>query len=277
MSSSRIKTLVVAALVLVNAFFLTVIILDTVADARGERQAIENVCAVLRAGGIMIDPDDVVTGVAIRTMRTARVSEAEAQIARAVLGHAVLTEYGVIHVYDNPDRGYAEFSSAGVFEIRLNEGVVTNSTGTLRAVQRVLRDMRFETAELVLAGEPGSEVVSTIGAYRGVSIFNCAIEFVFSGQSLEVIRGRHVAGIGLAEDGADLSQVGTALLGFLAEVRRESREDVSATRIYGVEPGYQYRVVGSFGEGVLVPAWLVTADTGSYIIDCETGEISLFA
>jgi hypothetical protein len=277
MSGSRIKTLVVAALVLVNAFFLTVIIIDTVADARSERQAVENVCAILRAGGIMIEPDDVVTGVAIRTMRAARVSEAEAQIARAVLGHAVLTEYGIIHLYENPDRGFAEFRSAGVFEIHLNEGVITNSTGTLRAVQRVLRDMRFETSDLAVAGEPGYETVTAVGAYRGVSIFNCSIEFVFAGGSLEVVRGRHIAGIELAEDGADLSQVGTALLGFLAEVRRESREDVVATRIYGVEPGYQYRVVGSFGEGILVPAWLITTDTGNYIIDCETGEISLFA
>jgi len=270
MSVSRIKTIAIAALLLINTFFGILIIWDTAADARSERQAIENVCAVVSSGGVMIDPDAVILSGAIRTMRTAREGEAEAQIAQAVLGRTTMTDHGVIYLYENDERGTAEFYSAGDFEIRLNEGVITNENGTLRTVQGLLRDMKFETASQVVSLGQGSETVSAVSAYKGASIFNCATEFIFVGGSLQTIKGRYVAGIEPLEDGAAIMQVGTALLGFLAWVRRGNSD---CTQIDKIEAGYQYGVSGMFGEGVLVPAWLVTTDAGRYIIDDATGEI----
>jgi len=277
MSSSRIKSAVIATLILINALFLTFIIIDAVADLRNESDAIENICAVLRKGGIEMDPDGVITGGAIRAMRTSRVLEAEEVIANAVLGPTVKTDQGVIYRYENTGRGSAEFASAGDFDIRLNEGVITNASGTLRTVEGLLADMRLEFAEMALTGdkESGTETVMVSGAHRGTRIFNCPIEFVFYGGSLQTVKGRFVAVIEPAEEGAEISQVNTALLGFLAEVRREERGDVVATRINSIEPGYRHRVVGSFGEGVLAPSWLISTDAGNYIIDDATWEIWL--
>ena len=270
MSGSRIKTMVIAALLLINVIFLTVIIVDAVAGVRSERQAIENACAVLRHSGIEINPDDVMTAVALRTMRTARGDEAEAAIARALLGPTVMTDQGIIYLYENVERGIAEFFSVGDFKILLNEGVITNANGTLRTVQRLLRDMKLETAEPILSGEPGNETVTVAGAYRGKSIFNCVIEFIFNGENLEIVKGRYVTNIEVAEDGTEISSAGTTLLTFLAWVKRE---DVECARIDSVEAGYQHRAVGSFGESVIAPAWLITADSGRYILDDATGEI----
>jgi len=273
LSGSRIKTIAIAALLLINALFLTVIIIDAAADALSEREALENVCAVLRAGGIMINPDAVSTAGPIRTMRTARSLETEEAIARAVLGQTVVTDQGVIYLYENAERGSAEFASAGDFEIHLKEGVITNTNDTLRTIQGLLRSMNLETSEPLVSVSPDGETVTAAIAYRDASIFNCAVEFVFFGGSLQTIKGRYVAGFEPAEDGGVIHSAGTALLGFLAEVRREERADVVCTQIHGVEAGYRHRVVGSFGEGVIAPAWLISTDNGFYLIDDASGEI----
>lgn len=275
MSTSGLKTIAIAILLLINALFLTVIISDAFADMRSQRETIENVSEVLRAGGIKIDPGDILTNDSIRTMHTARSVEAEAIIAEAILGQTVVSDQGVIYTYENAERGVAEFASAGDFEIRLREGAIMVTNDTLRTVQGLLRSMKLESTRLNVSVSPDGEIVSAVSAFRNASIFNCNIEFVFSEGSLHTIRGRYVAGFEPAEDGIVISPVGTALLGFLAEVKRD-REDVDCTEIHSVEAGYHHRVAGSFG-GVISPAWLIVTDNGTYLIDDTTGEIRPFS
>jgi len=62
MSISKVKSIALALLVLINIIFLTVIVIDTAADARSDRLALENVCAVMRDGGIMIHPEHITRG-----------------------------------------------------------------------------------------------------------------------------------------------------------------------------------------------------------------------
>jgi len=271
MSISRLKTAAIVALALINAFFLTVIIIDRAAVARSERQAIEDACAVLRAGGITIYPENIFPVGAIRTMRTAREAEAEAMIAQAVLESAEITDQSVIYIYENAQRGTAEFASGGNFEIQLYEGVITNAGGTIRTVERLLENMGIEISNLVYAGGQETESVTVVCAYKGASIFNCTIEFTFRGDSLETVKGRYVTGFEAIAGDTEISSVGTALLGFLAEVRRGT---LDCSRIDRIEAGYRHSVVGSFGEGSIDPVWLVITDSGRYIIDDATGAIA---
>jgi len=268
MSVSKVKTIAIAALCLINIFFVALIVIDNAADARNERLALDHARTMLDEFGISVSHDAVVTRGALRTMRTTRSLEAEARIAEAALGPAVMTEHGGgIYLFESA-RGSATFRAAGEFEISLNEGVITNSGGTVRVAQRLLRAMRLETSgNPHLSGRAGDEVVTAVAAYRGASIFNGTIEFVFSDSSLETITGRYLSGIEPAYDGAEISSPGTALLDFLAAVRRG---DAESTRIYRVEAGYFYRP----GEGVLAPAWLILCYTGQrYIIDDASGDV----
>lgn len=262
--------MVIVALLLINVFFIAVIIVDSVADAQSERQAIENVCSIMRNSGIQINPEDIKTSGALRTMLAVRGDDAEEAIAYALLGPTEMTDQGVIYLYESAERGKAVFFSAGDFEISLNKSVVTSGNGALRTVKRLLRDMKLETAEPVISGDIGNETVSVACVYRGARIFNCAIEFIFRGENLETIKGRYVTGLEIMEDGHEISSAGTALLEFLAWVKKE---DVVCLRIDNIEAGYQYYVIGSSGESVITPAWLITADSGRYIIDDATGEI----
>ena len=278
MSVPRIKTIVIAMLVLINAFFMALIVIDAVAEAHTERQTLENVCAIMRKGGIEVRPDDVGAAGDIRTMRTARVLEVEEGIARAFLGPTAMVDQGVIYRYENEERGVAEFASAGDFEIRMKDGVITEGRGLVRTVNGLLRGMKLDTSAPAQPVELDSDtvMVTVIGTYRGTGIFNGVIEFIFEGGSLQTVRGRYVAGVEPVEGGAEISRVETALLGFLAAVGNDDREYVGCTRIYSVEAGYRQRVSGSFGEGVITPAWMITTDNGRFLMDDATWEIWVF-
>ena len=271
MSVSRIKGIVIAALLLINVFFLVIIIIDTHNQTTSERLALENVCAVLRSNGIEIDPESINTANAFRTMRTARGEEIEEAIAGVFLGQAELTDLGAVYLYENSEKGNARFYSAGDFEIQLNEGVITNAYGTLRTVRELLREMGLETLSVEMRAQPDAETVAVVGAYKNVKIFNCTINFVFDGGSLRTVTGRYVTGVEPAEESVEISYVGTALLGFLSAVKKG---EIECNEIHSVEAVYMHSVVGSFGEGVISPAWLVTTGEGMlYCIDSETGDI----
>lgn len=272
MSVSRIKNLAIAALCLINGFFLAFIITNSSIEARNERQTLENIAAILLEGGITINPEDIHTRGDLRTMRTMRSIETETAIAQAILGQTMMTEDGgMIYTYSS-DRGVAVFFSAGFFEINLYENVITNAAGTMRTVERLLRDMEIETSRLNLTGRPGNETVSAVGAYRGASVFNGTIDFVFIDGSLRRIEGTHITGVEDVEDGMMISSVSTVLLDFLTWARKGETE---STRIYKVEAGFFYREAGR-GEGVLIPTWLIAADNGrQYLIDDSTGDIWL--
>ena len=271
MSLSRMKTIVIAALVLVNAFFLTIILIDKYADARDERLTIEKACSILQSNGITIEPDSIITSGAINTMRTARIIEVEAAIAYAFLGQVDMVDQGGdIYLYENPDSGIAEFSSAGDFSVQLISGVIKSNDSALRTTRELLRKIKLEvtapTASLDLTGEK----VSVYGEYKGARIFNCPIDFIFVDDSLQTVKGRYVADVEAMEGGVQISQVGTVLLGFLAAVKRE---EIECREILSIEAGYQHSVAGVFGEGVLNPSWLITTETGRYLIDSATGEM----
>jgi len=275
---SRIKTIVIAMLALINAFFLTLVIIDAVAEAHTERQTLENICAIMHKGGIEVRPEGIGAVGAIRTMRTARVLEVEEGIARAFLGPTAMADQGVIYLYENAERGAAVFASAGDFEIRMVDGAITDEGSPTSTVNGLLKGMGLETSAPATPVELDGDaiMVTVVGTYRGASIFNCLIEFVFEGGSLQVVRGRYVAGVEPAEGGAEISRVETALLGFLAAVRNEEKEFVDCSRIYSVEAGYRQRVSGSFGEGFIAPAWMITTDNGRFLMDDATWEIWVF-
>jgi len=270
---SKIKNLVITALVLINVFFLALIIYENSAGAQSARQAVQNASAVLEAAGITINPDNVAAGGALREMTTSRCLGAEGIIADALLGPAVMTDQGAIHHYES-GRGVASFYIRGDFEASLNEGAITSQRGALRTVRTLLRTMRIEASEFSVSGESGNETVVAVASYRRTSIFNCTIEFIFIDGSLRMVRGRHLTGIEPMEDGAEISSAGTALLRFLAAVKNGEHE---CSHIYSVEAGYWHHVAGPAGDGVLLPAWLITADTGRFIVEGGTGEVRLVA
>jgi hypothetical protein len=269
---SKIKTIVIVALVLINLLFLSLIIIDSITVSRNLREEIELASAVLIAEGIDISPNSIRVDNSIRAMRTSRDSEAELRIAQAVLGDVNVINQGLIFRYESEQNGVAMFYSAGDFEILLNEGTVGNAGGAVRVVENILREMDIVTVGMTTTNTPTGEVVTVTGAYRDGAIFNNTIEFSFGENGLEGIRGRYVSGFEPIEDGTTISSIGTVMLGFLSKVINGESD---TTMIASVEAGFQFRPSGAIGEGIIVPAWLIITDTGHYLTDCETGEMRL--
>jgi len=275
MSGSKIRTIAIAVLLVINLLFLTVIVIDTAVDARIRRDTIENIGEILRASGIMIDLGNIEVAEGLRTMRTSRVYEIEDGIVHAILGPTEVADFGVIVHHENTELGTAAFYLAGNFVMNINDGAISYTGSTERTVRSFLQDMGLEAASLTVNTnyDASTEIITVMLAYRGVGIFNSQIEFEFEGSNLRSVRGRYIAGVEPQEEVAELSPLGTALLIFLEAVRDEYREEITCSEIFFVESGYRHRVVGFFGEGVLEPAWLITTDNGRFIIDDATGEI----
>ena len=220
MGGSKIKSMVIASLVLINIFFLAVIVFDRADDARREKRVIENVCAVMVSNGIQLSPDDISVNMRLRAMKTVRSQQAEQTIAQAVLGPVFITDRGGnIYQYENQNSGSAVFDSAGGFTISVNAGVVSGDGGAEAEVNKLLRAMKLETMALSTKGGAGSEIVTAVCAYKKADIFNCTVRFTFIGGSLREIAGRYAPGIAPEENGAAISPVSTALLQFLAFVK----------------------------------------------------------
>jgi len=275
MSGSKIRNIAIAALLVANLLFLWVIIYEAVQDVRQEREMVENVRTILYNGGIAIEPESIRVTPTQRAMRTSRVLEVEESIARVLLGDTVITDQGIIYRYENPRTGMAEFYSAGVFHVHIYPDVISAAGDAAATVSLLLREMGVETTRktVELNEADDSETVTVTVAYRSSSIFNSAIEFVFIEGSLRYVIGRYVAGIEPFEDSHGISQVSSALLTFMAAVIDESREDIYCTEIHSVAAGFLHRIVGSFGEGLIEPAWLIETDNGVFIIEDLTGDI----
>ncbi|MCL2201504.1 MAG: hypothetical protein FWB75_06020 [Oscillospiraceae bacterium] len=277
MSGSKIRNIALAALLLVNLLFLYVIIDDAAEDSRVQREAVENISAILSAGGVSINPDDiaVVSDGMLRTMRTTRVPEVEEIIAHALLGEAIVTDRGIIYVYENPQMGRAEFYSGGVFSVSLLDGAVSNGGDTFGAVSLLLSEMQIEAMDLVISVHEGDSVERALAvvAYDGSRVFNSFVEFIFIYGSLRYVNGRYVAGVEQAYESSYISQVSSALLAFLSAVRDYDRPDISCYEIFEIQAGFLHRVAGTFGEGLLEPAWQVITDNGRFLIDDTTREI----
>jgi len=277
MSGSKIRNIAIVSLLLINILFLVIIVSDAAVDARIERETLENVSAVLRAGGITISPDNIMPADVLRTMRTMRVDEVERLIAYTLLGEADITGQDGFYFYENPNRGTVEFYSAGDFDARLFYGVITSGGDAIGTVRSLLQDMGIETISIAVTynfddPEVADEVVTVVAAYRGAGVFNCVIAFEFNAESLVVVSGRYVAGVELMDDFAELSQVSSALLRFLSAVNGEELHNFDCDEILEVRAGYRHRVVGPMGEGVIDPVWLITTPNAAFMVDSD-GEI----
>lgn len=270
MERSQVKTIAIITLVLINLFFLSLIIIDFALETRDARLEIELVTAALAQEGISINPDEININRNIFAMITTRDMEAELRIAQTLLGDVEIIDQGLIFRYENRFAGVAQFYSAGDFEIIFSYAFKPISPGgALTTARRLLSDMGIETAGLVLDVTYGGQVITATGAYRGAAIFNNTIEFIFDSYYLHAIRGRYISNFEPIENGRQISTIGTVLLGFMANVRSG---EIYSTNILKIEPGFQFRPSGAIGEGIISPAWLITTETGNYIADCETGE-----
>jgi hypothetical protein len=264
-SASKLKNLVIAALLLINVFFAAILLYDRGGEALERQRALDNIRTVLANGGVAISISAPREGGDLRALSTSRDTAAEESVALALIGSAERVDLGGnIFAFEN-EKGRATFNMGGEFAVEL---VYSAETGdALTVARRVLRATGIETTEPEVHGSDGDETVATICAYKKTPVFNCPVSLEFEGGQLTRVSGRMPTGV-RAGGGAGIAGLESVLLRFGEAVR----SGIACSEVYDAIPGYRF-YVGAFGEGELAPGWRLVTDVGVFFVNSLTNEV----
>jgi hypothetical protein len=267
MSGSKIKSLVIAALALINVFFLVIFIWDRAGTALVARRTLENIRQIMLENGVTLQSGAVHGNTSLKALRTGRDAADEEAIVRACLGDAQAEDQGGGILRYTGELGSASFNGRGEFVIEYAVPAAGESlAGTAR---RLLRTLGIEATAPAAAETDGAQTVSAVCTYKKTMIFNCRVTFEIMEDARLRVTGRRPAGIREGGTGA-IADVSTVLMGFLSSVRSG---EVSCRVITDVRAGYHLNV-GALGDGELAPGWRVTTDAGEYFVNSLTGELA---
>lgn len=268
MKITKIKSILIGALVLVNLFFLAVILRDYVAERSGRKELLEHLARLFEQHGVALDIGSVGEGASLTEYTVRRNQDAERALAEALLGDTVKSdEGGNIYEYKS-EKGTAVFTG-GTFEVSVNPGVWLAGAGPVRTVRDVLKTLKIEAASIGPAGDKGNETVTAVCAAGGFPIFNCGIRFHFQDGWFLGISGTMATALTPAAGKTDMSSPATALVRFLSDIKSNK---ISCTEIRAVTPGY-YMPPFFSDDDSLIPVWRIQTDAGTYYRDAVTGEI----
>ena len=269
MDGSKIKNLIIAVLLLVNLFLLAMVLHDRIEAAALQKQAREDVAAAFRSSGIELSAD-VSWNDRLGVCGLDRDLSKENALVKAVLGTCSVEDLGGNILFYKGAKGEARFRGTGEFEIVPNARAIPISNSPLDTAKNVLSDMGYRTdlsrAE-VQSGE-GATTVTLTCMYKGKSVYNCSISFVFTPDYLLMMTGRRPLEWSADGESAELTAA-TVLMRFLAQVREHG---AVCTEVQRVELGYSMAASAS-GEGSLTPYWNIVTDAGQYYINAVTGKI----
>ncbi|MDR3277985.1 MAG: hypothetical protein LBT12_04360 [Oscillospiraceae bacterium] len=281
MSGSKIKSLVIAALALINVFFLVIFIWGRADTALAARRALENIRQIMLESGVTLQSGAVHGGAALKALRTGRDAAGEEAIARACLGDVSAEDQGGGILRYTSALGSATFNSRGEFVIEYT-APVADRENLASAARRWLRTRDMEAtapiaaetvgmqavSAVIGAETDGTQTVSAVYTYKKTLIFNCRVTFELTDGGRLRVTGRRPAGIREGGTGA-IADVSTVLMGFLSSIRAG---EVSCRAITDVRAGYHFNA-GALGDGELSPGWRVTTDAGEYFVNSLTGEL----
>lgn len=266
MSISRIKTIAIVILVLVNACFLIIFFLDKY-DARvSDNQSRSGLVDFMGKKGIAMKEDDIPYDSMRDIYYITRDIEMERELVEAVLGASQSVDQGgYVYKYLN-ENGEAEFRSTGKFYITINK-YPSGSKSAGELSEELLDMMGIEAVRDSSEGLQSDEIKKAgyICVFEGNEVFNCRIRFTYYADGKVEITGNKIVGTMGYLKKADMLSAVTALVSFVREA--ESIEGIE--RIDNMELGYMM----SANAAELQPVWRIITNTGYYYIDAVTGDL----
>lgn len=272
MDSSKIKNLIIVILLLVNLFLAAMVLHDRIETARAEKQALSDVSAAFSASGIELSADlrlrEKLGGCSL-----SRDLNKENALVRSVIGTSMVEDLGGNILYYKGTKGEARFRGTGEFEIVLTARAIPVSGSPLETAKDVLADMGYktDTSRAVVDSASGSTTVTLLCTYRGNSVYNCSVSFLFTPDYLMMINGRRPLEWSADGESSAISAQ-TVLMRFLAEIRERG---TVCSEVRELELGYSMTASAS-GEGSLTPYWCIYTDAGQYYVNAMTGRIESY-
>ncbi len=267
MKTSKLKTLIIIILVIVNGFLLSVAIPRLTAERYQMQQEKRILVRLLRESGIQADVDAIPDEAKLKSLAAGRDGAVEARVVRALLGETAFVDRGGgIYSYESA-AGEAEFREFGDFSVELTSGSKKYSTPD--TAKKLFKDLGFEALNIRGFTEDGAEFAAAEQATDGAALFNCTVKARYDESGLRSVSGTWIT---LVEPSSreELPAMGvaSALVSFL-----DSSETLGIVcgEITDAEAGYILSRSSPVAQ--LSPVWMIKADTGTYYVSAITGEI----
>jgi hypothetical protein len=267
---SKIKNLVIAALVLLNIVFLVSFLWGKISEDANHRKALEYLSTVMAQNGIALDTKVIDEGEELQYLKTSRDRTGEERAVEAILGETVMTDQGGnIFYYKSQDGdGEALFQNGGVFDFALKKGVIEISGSAEATVKRLLQGMAINADVGQAEDGNGHQTVTAVCSWGKTPIYNCIITFEFTDGSLVRINGKRAMNIEATDEKIGMYGAETAILSFLEEV---NKGEINCTKIECVRSGYYLVSASAVDNGELKAVWQLVTDNGTYYVDASTG------
>jgi len=270
MDNRTLERITIIILLLLDVVLLGTVLSDRAENGRSERETAEQVTALLADSGITAEPDAVSIRPAPPRLKLLRSMEREEELVSSLLGSATQEDLGGNIYFYRSETGQLVFRGSGEVAALFSSGAVPIRGNPEKTVRRYMRRLGADcTVTASGEDESGAPFVEVRFLQDGFPVFNGTLHFDFSDTGLYMISGTRLFDTRVQEPQTELMNSASALMRF-AEIAE--REGIICSRLTECTPGYLQSVVVS-GESTLTPVWQIVTDTGSFLINAETGKL----
>lgn len=274
MEWSRIKTIILIILAILNGSLLFFLMQRELQNQSAQREARQNAILFLRENGVSVEDETIPQEMTLLPQTVEWDREQEREAAAVLLGGEVQEQAwsDEIYRYYN-ETGSIQFHRDGTFQGEFVEGAFQLEGQDAAAYSlQVLEILGIQGESLSVQADSGEEDAVTVVCrqlWNQVPVFNHLITLTFREDGLSAVEGRRLTGEPALDTGQKPISIPTALFQFYHGM--VALGDV-CSRIESITPGY----VTSAGTGpsALTPVWYIATDTRNYRLDTLTGELS---
>ena len=273
MEWSKIKSIIILILALLNGFLLFLVMSREIQDSRIQEQARQDAIAVIQGSGVILEEETVPRSSALQPQLVTRDLEVEGDLAARLLGESVVTEPrgGDVYLYYN-DAGSIQFHSTGDFLASFSPGTFPlGSQDVTEHAAAVLERLDFTGQPLATSFADGEGSITFCQTWNGTLLLDCLATLNYAGGELvSITDGRRLPGTPHADPNQSTISVPTALMRLfngLTELGDIYRQIQSITQAYTLS-------VTLSGPARLTPVWYVQTDTGTYQLDMVSSALS---
>lgn len=276
MEWSKIKNIILIILAGTNLLLLGFVLRQDMQLWSAQNQARQDAVAFLEKNGVSVQ-EDLIDGITqLGAQQVERDRESEPQLAQALLGGQVDESNlgGEVYRYYN-QKGYIQFHGDGTFQGEFVDGAFPlKSQSPGEHALEVMQKLNFQGEMLQVTGEEdGAAEVKVVlrQIWNDCPLFDRQVTLVYRGGNLvSMTGGRRLTGPPQVDERRQPMEAPTCLIRFYHGLT--AMGDV-CSRIDSITQGY---VGGSYTLGTtsLVPVWQIVTDTGTYLLDTLTGEVS---
>lgn len=270
MKTSRIKTIVIVILLLVNAFLLVLLFGRQNQQRVAYERSVAQLSLLLTNNGIAFDTSLLPGKVSFPAAELSHDANVEASFAHALLGDdtAARSTGGGSSVYES-DYGSLQFRANGAIEGTLNLFVsnpIALCEGIFRSCDYEMDDTAY--AHALAVSDSGSGTIRALRSVDGLSVFAAPLSLTFENNTLVAVSGSFLSNVSVLKPVHGMDSI-SALVRFLDY---RNTNGLVCTEITSLSRGYLLQ--GSTASAKLVPAWHISTDISEYYVNSVTGEIT---